>query len=148
MEETEEVTTVQKESPAVVRTVKKVVNPVVQTEHPQRVFEKKKAIFRSYQIIWYIVAFIEILLVFRFILKALGANPFSGFVNLIYMLSNPLALPFSGIFKSSVSGASAIEWSTLFAAVVYLLLAWGLTNLFQFIKPVTQKEVEETVDNP
>ncbi len=148
MEETEEVTTVQKENPAVVRTVKKVVNPVVQTEHPQRVFEKKKVIFRSYQIIWYILAFVEILLGFRLTLKALGANPFSGFVNLIYTLSDPLSVPFSGILRSSVSGNSVVEWSTIFAAIVYLLLAWGLVNLLQFIKPVTQKEVEETVDNP
>lgn len=146
--ETEEVTTIQKENPAVVKTVKKVVTPPVQMEHPQRVFEKKKVIFRSYQIIWYILGFVEVLLGFRITLKALGANPFSGFVSLIYTLSDPLSIPFSGILKSSVSGSSVVEWSTIFAAIVYLLLAWGLVNLLQFIKPVTPQEVEQTVDNP
>ncbi len=140
MEQTEEVTTIRKE--------KSVLPPPIKTEHPQRVFEKKKVIFRSYQIIWYILSVIEILLGFRMTLKALGANPFSSFVSLIYTLSNPLALPFSGILGTPVSGSSVFEWSTLVAAVVYLLLAWGLVSLLQFAKPVTPEEVEETVDNP
>lgn len=150
MEEIEETTTVQEANPAVVRTVKKVVTPApaVQTEHPQKAFEQKKAIFRSYQIIWYILAFVEILLAFRIVLKALGANPFSGFVSMIYAISTPLAMPFSGILRPSVSGNSVVEWSTIFAGVVYLIIAWGLVNLFQFIKPVTPQEVEQTVDNP
>ncbi len=133
----------------VVQTTKKVVQESpVKTEHPQRVFEKKKAIFRSYQIIWYVLGFIEILLLFRITLKALGANPFSGFVSLIYTLSDPLTLPFAGILRSNVSGGSVIEWSTIFAAIVYILIAWGLVNLLQLMKPVTPEEVEQKVDNP
>src|SRR5258708_32834705 len=89
---------VEKPSPAhVVRKVIRVSPPPVQTEHPQKVFEKKKVIFRSYQIIWYVLGVMEFLLVFRFVLKMIGANPFSGFTSLIYNLSNPLALPFSGV---------------------------------------------------
>lgn len=120
----------------------------LQTDPPKRAFEKKKVIFRSYQIIWYILGFVEALLIFRIVLKAIGANPFSGFVNLVYTLSDPLALPFAGIVGASVNGSSVIEWSTLFAAIVYLLLAFGLVNLLQLIKPVSSGEVEETVDNP
>lgn len=148
MEETEEITTVEKARPKVVRKVTKVTPPPVVTEHPQKVFEKKKAIFRYYQVIWYILSFVEILLGFRVVLKAIGANPFSGFVSLIYALSDPLALPFAGIVRASVSGVSVIEWSTIVGAVVYLLLAWGLIHLLQFVKPVTPEEVESSVDSP
>jgi hypothetical protein len=145
-EETQEVTTVNQ--PTRVVKTSKVVNPPIRTEHPQRVFEKKKAIFRTYQVIWYILAVIEILLAFRVVLKAFGANPFSGFTNLIYALSDPLALPFNGILRTSVSGTSIFEWSTIVAAAVYALIAYGIVYLLQMIKPVTPSEVTENVDNP
>ena len=145
-EEVQEVTTVEKSQPQqVVRTTKK-VTPQVQTDHPQKVFEKKKVIFRSYQVMWYILGFVEILLGFRLTLKAIGANPFSGFVSLIYGITDPLAFPFSGIIKSGAYGSSFFEWSTIFAAVVYFLVAWGLVNLLQLVKPVTPEEVEQEVD--
>ncbi len=143
----EEITTVENPSPAkVVRKVSRVIPSPVQTEHPQKVFEKKKIIFRSYQIIWYILGIIEFLLVFRFILKMIGANPLSGFTDLIYTLSNPLALPFTGVVAPMVSGVSVFEWSTMIAGIVYLLLAYGIVQLFQFIKPVTPDEVNKEVD--
>lgn len=146
--ETQEVTTVSQVQPAkIVRTTKQ-VTPPVQTETPQKIFQKKKVIFRAYQIIWYIAGIIEVLLGFRVTLKALGAVPFSGFANLVYALSDPLALPFRGIFGITVvPGERAIfEWSTLVAALVYALIAYGLVQLIQMIKPVSTQEVEQSVD--
>ena len=142
----EEITTVERSQPQ--RVVRKVttVDPEVITEHPQKVFEKKKAIFRFYQIIWYILGIIEVLLGFRMALKAIGASPFSGFVSLIYSVSNPLAIPFQGIVRSTVNGTSILEWSTIVAALVYLVIAYGIFALFQFIKPVSKQEVEQGVD--
>ncbi|OGE33860.1 hypothetical protein A3C59_01930 [Candidatus Daviesbacteria bacterium RIFCSPHIGHO2_02_FULL_36_13] len=102
--------------------------------------------FRAYQVIWYILGVIEILLVFRVVLKALGANPNSGFTNLIYSLSNPLALPFRGIFQTTVVEGSVFEYSTLIAGAVYALVAYGIVQLFQFIKPTNPQEVQEKVD--
>ena len=142
----EEITTVEKSLPQQVVKTTKQIEPAVKMEHPQKVFEKKKTIFRFYQVIWYILAVVEILLGFRFFLKALSANPFSGFTTFINSLTHPLTLPFQGIFGASIQGIYVIEWSTLFAMIVYLLLAFGLVELFQFIKPVTKEEVEQTVD--
>ncbi len=145
-EEVQEVTTVEKSQPQqVVRTTKK-VTPQVQTEHPQKVFEKKKTIFRFYQVVWYVLTFIEIMLAFRVTFKAIGANPFSGFVSLVNAITDPLTIPFAGILRTSASGSSVIEWSTIVAAVVYFLLALGLVSLLQFAKPVTPEEVEHEVD--
>lgn len=119
--------------------------PLIKTEHPQRVYEKKKAIFRSWQIIWYILAIVEVVIGFRVALKALGASPFSGFTALIYAISDPLTIPFSGILRASIYGNTVIEWSSLIAALVYFLIAWGIITLIQMAKPVTPEEVEENV---
>ena len=144
--EVQEITTVEKSPPSQgVRKVTKIVPPLVQTDHPQKVFEKKKVIFRAYQTIWYILGVIEVLLAFRIFLRMLGAYP-TGFTNLIYFLSAPLAVPFRGILKTTDEGG-IIEWSTFVAMVVYLLLAYGLVKLLQFIKPVTPDEVEKEVDS-
>ena len=120
--------------------------PVTPGEHPQKTYAKKKAIFRAYQVIWYILGVIEVLLFFRVILKALGANPGSGFANLIYSLSNPLALPFRGIFQTTVVEGSVFEYSTLIAGAVYAIVAYGLVQLFQLVKPTNPEEVQEKVD--
>lgn len=122
--------------------------PAVDTGRPQQVFNKKKTIFRAYQIIWYILALVEILLGFRVALKALGANSLSGFTSLVYNLSDPLTLPFRGILANTVSGASLFEWSTLIAVIVYALIAYGLIYIFQLVKPVSKEEVEQKVDDP
>lgn len=139
MEETKQVTEV--------RTQTTDAPPVLNTVgHTQKVYAKKKAIFRAYQIIWYILGLIEVLLAFRFILKALGANPTSGFTSFIYALSNPFALPFRGIFPTAVAQPSVIEWSTILAGIVYLIVAYGIVQLFQLVKPTNPHEVEEKVD--
>ncbi len=139
----EEVTTVQRESPQqVVRKTTKQVEPQVKGEPPQKVYETKKAIFRYNQIIWYILGLIEVLLAFRFVLKLLGANQFVGFTSFIYTLSGPLAAPFNGILGVSAAGNSLGEWSTIIAAVVYLVVAWGLVYLLDLIYPISPKDVE------
>lgn len=137
--QTHEVTQVT--TPATVPTT--TVNP----EHPQKAYQKKKTLFRIYNVIWYVLGIVEVLLLFRVVLKALGANAGSGFANLIYTLSAPLSAPFSGIFKSASTQSSVFEWSTIIACVVYALVAYGLVHLFQLIKPTTPQEVEQTVNN-
>lgn len=140
---TQEVTTIDSQSPqqTVTRTTRP-VEPEAKGEAPQKVYEKKKTIFRFNQIIWLILGFIEVLLVFRFVLKLLGANPFIGFTSLIYSITGPLAMPFSGILGVTVSGNSSIEWSTIIAAIVYFCVAWGFIYLLEIIYPITPKDVE------
>lgn len=149
MAEIERTTTVSQDAPArVTQTTKTVAGPSVQTEHPQKVYEKKKTIFRTYQIIWYVLGLIEVLLTFRVLLKILGANSNSVFTGLIYAITDPLALPFSGIFGVTMTPTGAyFEWSTLVAIIVYLLIAYGLVQLMQLMKPTNPQEVNEKVEN-
>jgi hypothetical protein len=139
----EEVTIVENQTP--VKVVKKTIKqtePEVVGEAPQKVYEKKKTILRSNQIIWYILGFIEVLLTFRLFLKMLGANQYVGFTSFIYSITAPLALPFSGVVGISATGSSVLEWSTIIAGIVYLCVAWGLVYLLEIIYPITPRDIE------
>lgn len=128
-------------------TIRSVETPVVATGNPQHVYQTKKAIFRTYQVIWYILGIIEVILASRVFLKLLGAYSGSGFTAFIYALSNPFALPFAGILRTSQTSTSVIEWSTLIAMIVYAVVAYGIVELLQLIKPTNRAEVESNVDN-
>jgi len=82
------------------------------------------------------------LLLFRVVLKALGANPLVGFTSLIYSITTPLVAPFNGILGLSITGNSIIEWSTIIAAIVYFIVAWGFIYLLDLIYPITPNDVE------
>ena len=122
-------------------------NVAVETGSPQKEYKTKKAIFRTYQVIWYILGTIEVVLAFRVLLKLLGANAQSGFTGFIYGVSNPFALPFAGILGITGVSTMILEWSTLIAMAVYAVVAYGIVALFQLVKPTNEEEVEQTVDN-
>lgn len=130
----------------VVSKVRTVDSPVT-ASNPQQVYQTKKAIFRTYQVIWYILGIIEVVLASRVFLKLLGAYSGSGFTAFIYALSNPFALPFAGILRTSQTSSSVIEWSALIAMIVYAVVAYGIVELLQLIKPTNRAEVESNVDN-
>lgn len=46
-----------------------------------------KPIFKSTQIVWYLLLILETVLGFRFILKLAGANPAAGFTSFIYNIT-------------------------------------------------------------
>lgn len=110
-------------------------------------YQTKKAIFRTYQIIWYILGVIEVLLAFRIVLKFLGANSYSGFTSFIYTLSSPFSVPFAGILGVTGFEAMIFEWSTFIAMIVYAIIAYGVVALFQIVKPTNPEEVDQTIDN-
>lgn len=114
-------------------------------------YTRKKTIFHAHQVIWYIVVFIEILLAFRFFLKITAANPTSGFTRFIYDFSGIFSGPFAGIYPNSRADqtkevTSIIEWGTLTAAVVYVILAWAVIKIFKLSKPTRPDEVEKAIN--
>ena len=88
-------------------------------------------------VVYFIFGILEILLIFRFVLKLAGANPSSGFVDFIYGFSGIFISPFNGIFRTSVAQGSettsVFEPSTLVALIVYALIAWGIIKLIQIM---------------
>lgn len=82
-------------------------------------------------IIWFLAGVILVLLGFRFILALLGANQANAFVRFIFDTSHPLVAPFFSVFSYSnyQYGVSRFEVYTLFAMLVYAVIAWGLAAL-------------------
>ena len=97
-------------------------------------------LYRGTQIVWYIVGLIDLFLVFRFVLKFLGANPTAGFTTFIYTVTQPLAAPFLTVFRISRIEGSVFEWTTILAAFVYWLVGWGITKLLLMSKTVSTPE--------
>ncbi len=99
-----------------------------------------KPLYRGTQIVWYILDVLELLLVFRFFLRLLGANPNAGFTQLIYSATYPFAQPFLNVFKVTRVAGATFEWTTLLAMFVYWLIAWGIVRLLVMNKPVSTTE--------
>jgi hypothetical protein len=109
---------------------------VVRSEHvsvPSAAAQRSAGVERAKQVIYFIFGVVEALLAIRFVLLLLGANEASGFVRLIYGLSQPFVLPFQGIFGVPSFDGSVIEWSSLVGIIVYILLAYGLARLIELI---------------
>ena len=90
----------------------------------------------AYRIVWFIAGAILVLLTFRLVLTALGANPANDFVNFIYTTSYPFVAPFFGMFGyTNEYGVSRLEGYTVIAMMVYLVLAWGIGRLIMIGQP-------------
>lgn len=105
-----------------------------------------KPLFRGTQIVWYILSVLEVLLVFRFLLKLTGANPVAGFTNFIYSASWPFTAPFLAVFSRTSVDSSVFEWTTLLAMIVYWVIAWGVIRLFVMSKTVSTPEAAVKLD--
>lgn len=107
-----------------------------------------KPIYRGTQVVWYILGVVEILLAFRFILKLLGANPEAGFSSFIYGVTYVFATPFLTVFRSShIIQGSVFEWTTLLAAFVYWVIAFGIIELFMMGRTVSTPEAAAKLDS-
>ncbi len=105
-----------------------------------------KPLYRSTQIVWYIVGLIETLLLFRFLLKLLAANPNAGFSDFIYSITSPLVLPFLTVFPRARIEGSIFEWTTLLAGLVYWLIGWGIIKIFLMSRTVSTPEAAAKLD--
>lgn len=101
----------------------------------------------SYQTIEYLIYFIfgalEILLIFRLILRLTGANGYSAFVGFIYGVTGIFVVPFQGIFQQATGqGAvttAVLEPATIVAIVVYAVLAIGIVKLLRILSGKKQQ---------
>jgi hypothetical protein len=100
--------------------------------------EKAAAVDWVSRLVWFIGGLMAILLAIRFVLLAAGANESAGFSQLMYGLTDWMVAPFTGLFGRSITypgaaGTGVIEWESLVAIVVYLLIAWMITKLAQLL---------------
>jgi uncharacterized protein YggT (Ycf19 family) len=99
-----------------------------------------KPIYFGTQIVWFIFGAIEILLALRFILKLISANATALFTDTIYSVTNVFVSPFTTVFRTTYQAGSAFEWTTLLAAFIYALIAFGIINLLLMSQDVSTAE--------
>ena len=93
-------------------------------EREQRIFT-----FKITQLIWLFLGILEALIALRIGLKLIGANPESPIVALIYGLTFLFLFPFEGMIATPTAGRMVLELSSLFAMLIYALIAWAVERI-------------------
>ena len=122
-----------------------VVNNNLKSNYQENM-KNEQALYRTTRVIWYIFYVLEALLLFRFLLKLLGANAAAGFTSFIYTLSAVPLAPFRLVFGTNSIGGSVVEWSTLLAMLVYWVAAWGIIKLVVMNRPLDEREAEHGLE--
>lgn len=95
-------------------------------------------------LIYGLFSLVEGFLGLRFILKLFGANPDNGFVSWLYEMSGVLLDPFRGIFPTTVyKNSFVVEFSTLFAMVIYAIVAILILALLDLVTVSSAKKVKK-----
>jgi YggT family protein len=102
------------------------------------------------QIVWGILALLEILLGLRFLLKLMAANPDAGFATFIYGITGPFVAPFEALVGTPATGGVILELTTLIAMAIYALIFWGAVYVIGIVvnrprgRTVTRSTREQT----
>lgn len=93
-------------------------------EREQRIFT-----FKATQFVWLLFGTLEVLIALRIGLLLIGANPNSPIVALIYGFTYLFLFPFTGLVASPTAGRMVLELSSMFAMVIYALIAWAIERV-------------------
>jgi len=100
--------------------------------------DEEREDFTARRAVYYVLGILEVLFIFRLVFKLLGANPDSGFVFVIYSISQAFLVPFTAIFRTAttqgIETKAVLEPSTIIAMIVYALLAWGIVKLLIILR--------------
>ena len=121
--------------------VSQVTSSQQEPEREQRIFT-----FKATQLIWLLFGILEVLIALRIGLLLIGANPNSPIVALIYGFTYLFLFPFTGLVGSPAAGNMVLELSSMFAMLIYGLIAWALerTVWLIFYRPRAVVGVTET----
>ncbi len=89
--------------------------------------------FKATQIILLSFSVLEALIALRIILKLIGANPDSLIVAVIYGFTSLFLIPFAGLVGSPTIDGMVLETSSIFAIVIYALIAVAFEKLIWVI---------------
>ena len=107
---------------------------------------KATAIKIARALLWLIYAWVVVtvvLLLLLFILRLFGANPTAGFVEWVYRSTERAMAPFRGIFEPlTLSDASVLDTSVVFAMIVYTFVGLGLQVALDWITRLLRAEEE------
>ena len=95
-----------------------------ESEREERIFT-----FKVIQLIWLLLAILETLIALRIGLKLIVANPANPMVAFLYGFTYLFLFPFAGMIASPSSGSIVLELSSVFAMLVYALIAWAVQRI-------------------
>jgi hypothetical protein len=108
--------------------VSQVTSSQQEPDREQRIFT-----FKATQLIWLLFGILEVLIALRIGLMLIGANPNSPIVALIYGFTYLFLFPFTGLVGSPSAGNMVLELSSMFAMVIYGLIAWAMERIVWLI---------------
>jgi hypothetical protein len=73
------------------------------------------------------------LIALRILLKLIGANPGSPIAALIYAFTDLFLFPFAGLTPTPAAGGMVLEISSIFAMLIYALVAWAIERIIWVI---------------
>lgn len=98
------------------------------TEHEQG-REQRVATFKITQLIWLLLGLLEGVLALRFMFKLIGVNEANAFATLLYKVTDLFVAPFASLTGAPAAGGMVLEISTIFAMIVYFLVAWAIERI-------------------
>ena len=110
-------------------------NRTTQVTSSQREPDREQRIFtfKATQLIWLLLGILEALIALRIGLKLIGANPDSLIVTMIYGFTSLFLFPFTGLINSPTVGNMVLELSSMFAMLIYALIAWVVERVVWLI---------------
>jgi hypothetical protein len=97
-------------------------------EREQRIFT-----FKATQLVWLAFGILEVLILLRIALKALGANAGSPIAAFTYGFTELFLSPFKGLTAAPSAGGMVLEIPSLIAVAVYALIAYALAKIIWLI---------------
>lgn len=106
-------------------------NRVSETRTSQSEPERERRIFsfKATQLVWLLFGILEALIALRIGLKLIGANPESPIVAVIFGFTALFLFPFEGLVASPTVGSMVLELSSMFAMLIYGLIAWAVERV-------------------
>ena len=105
----------------------------VQTTQKEPAQERRIFTFKATQLIWLLLGILEVMLVLRFALKLIAANPASPIAVAIYGFTGLFLIPFAGLTATPAVGGMVLEITTLIAMAVYALIAYAVERVVWLI---------------
>lgn len=96
----------------------------IRQDEPER--ELRIFTFKLTQLVWLFFGILETLIALRILLKLIAANPNSPIAVLIYGFTDLFLFPFAGLTATPSAGGMVLELSSLFAMLIYGLVAWAI----------------------
>ncbi|MCB2160731.1 YggT family protein [bacterium] len=95
--------------------------------------ERRLYTFKATQLVWLLLAILEAMIAMRIGLKLIGANADNLIVSMVYQFTSLFLFPFDGLIGSLSTGNIVFELSSIFAMLVYALIAYVVNKLILLV---------------